>query len=100
MACQHPLPRFCRRLLLQLSNVRQLRLTVHDWHDIGFSAPRVLLHLSLGLPHVEDVVLLDQSAADDYEPLETPTAAVAAAASYAASFFAGVLGPRPSADIR
>jgi hypothetical protein len=33
-------------LLLQLTNVRTLHLTLHSWHDIGFAAPRMLLHLS------------------------------------------------------
>lgn len=77
---------------LQLSNVRVLRLTMHSWHDIGFGAPRLLLHLSTGLAHVEDVVLMDQSAAEDYEPLGTPTqsAMSAAAANLASSLWTGV----------
>jgi hypothetical protein len=77
-------------VVLQLSNVRMIQLTTHSWHDIGFAAPRLLLHLSVGLPHVEDVVLLDQSAADDYEPLDTPTGVAAAAAAMASNFFTGV----------
>lgn len=77
---------------LQLSNVRVLRLTMHSWHDIGFAAPHLLLHLSTGLAHVEDVVLMDQSAAEDYEPLGTPTqsAMLAAAANLASSLWTGV----------
>jgi hypothetical protein len=77
-------------VLPQLSNVRMMQLTLHSWHDIGFAAPRLLLHLSVGLPHVEDVVLLDQSAADDYEPLDTPTGLAAAAAAMTSQFFTGV----------
>lgn len=73
----------------QLSNVHQLHLTLRSWHGIGFAAPRLLLHLSGGLPHVEQVVLLDQSAADEYEPLDTPSSMAAAAANFASSLWAG-----------
>lgn len=78
--------------MLQLSNVRMIKLTLHGWHDIGFAAPRLLLHLSLGLPHVEDVILLDQSADDDYEFLGTPTGVAAAAANFASSLWNGKQG--------
>lgn len=81
--------RCCCPLLLQLSNVRTLHLTLHGWHDIGFAAPRLLLHLSVGLPHVDDVVLHDQSTADEYEPLGTPTGVAAAAANFATSLWSG-----------
>lgn len=87
-----PFPLFPVAAPSQLSNVRVLCLTLHSWHDIGFGAPRLLLHLSTGLAHVEDVVLVDQSAAEDYEPLGTPTesAMLAAAANLASSLWTGV----------
>lgn len=76
-------------LLSQLTNVRTLHLTLHSWHDIGFAAPRMLLHMSTSLPYVDDVVLRDESAADEYEPLGTPTGMATAAASFASSLWAG-----------
>lgn len=79
--------------------MRKLDLTVRGWHDIGFAAPRLLLHLSRSLPHVEDIVLLDQSAADEDDEYEgllvgTPpsaTAAVSAAAHFASSVLPGTM---------
>lgn len=71
---------------LQFTNVTSLQLTVQGWHDIGFAAPQLLLHLSTSLPKLQEVTLLDKSHEDLYEPLaSTPTTAVAQAAASAAS---------------
>jgi hypothetical protein len=70
--------------------VHKLHLTLRSWHDIGFAAPRLLLHLSGGLPNVTEMMLLDQSAADEYEPLGTPSSMAAAAANFASSLWTGM----------
>uniref|UniRef100_A0A383WQF8 Uncharacterized protein n=1 Tax=Tetradesmus obliquus TaxID=3088 RepID=A0A383WQF8_TETOB len=56
------------------TNVTRLELTVRGWHDVGTGAPQLLLQLSRALPKVQEVLLLDRSHEDVYEPLHTPTA--------------------------
>jgi hypothetical protein len=64
--------------LLQFTNVTRLELTVRGWHDVATGAPQLLLQLSTALPKVQEVLLLDRSHEDIYEPLHTPTAGVRA----------------------
>lgn len=87
-------------IMLQFTNVTRIQLTVRGWHDIGFGAPQLLLHLSTALPKIQEVTLLDKSHEDMYEPLaSTPTGAVAQAAAHAASnLFHAAVGMTTGSD--
>lgn len=71
-----------RSVLTQYTNITSLQLTVRGWHDIGFGAPQLLLHLATSLPNIQHIAVSDRSHEDLYEPLASaPTGAVARAAS-------------------